>query len=82
MRRAVGKGAARPVVLRSVNDATGLRCVDILRWGDGFGWRECRRDPEDGSGWRPLGEAIGGFHTEAAAAAHARGAVGWMGGMS
>lgn len=31
---------------------------------------------------RPADAAMGRFRTEAAAAAHARGAVGWMGGIS
>ena len=45
----------RPVVIRSVNDGTSQRCVDFLRHGDGsFGFRECRRDPEDAHGWRHL----------------------------
>jgi hypothetical protein len=65
-------------VLRSIEDAGGDRCVDILRDGGRFFWVECRRDPEDSHGWRHLGARSGGFETEEAALAAARAAVGWM----
>jgi len=49
----------RPVVILSVEDDIGLHCVDILEIsGQGFGFREFRRDPEDPHGWRPTGLAI------------------------
>ena len=42
----------------SFEDDTGLHCVDILEIpGQGFGFREFRRDPEDPHGWRPTGLA-------------------------
>ena len=63
----------KPVVLASWEDPNGLSCVDILDLGGGrFGYRPCRRDPEDGHGWRPLGPVEEGFATRAAAEAAAR----------
>jgi len=48
----------RPVVVQSLEDETGTRCVDLIALRDGaFGFRECRRDPEDGHGWRFLSAA-------------------------
>jgi hypothetical protein len=70
--------SAKPVVVRSVEERSGARCVDILREDDGFGWVECRRDPEDSHGWRRVGEVAGGFASEEAALADARAGVGWM----
>ena len=70
----------KPLVLASIEDATGDRCVDIVRMTAGrFAFRECRRDPEDGHGWRYLSEAEPvTFETEAAARDAAKEAVGWM----
>ncbi|MGB0632498.1 MAG: hypothetical protein ACPGRZ_17550 [Alphaproteobacteria bacterium] len=43
-------------VLASLEDGTGLRCVDIYRTRDGgVLWDEWRRDPEDPSGWHATG---------------------------
>ena len=48
----------KPVVLLSLEDETGLLCVDILKLPSyGYGFREFRRDPEDTYGWRPTGLA-------------------------
>ncbi len=70
----------KPLVLVSIEDATGDRCVDIIRLADGqFAYRECRRDPEDAHGWRYLSEADPtGFDSEAAAREAALANVGWM----
>lgn len=54
--------AVRPLVRRSIEDETGQRCVDIAVESGRFGWIECRRDPEDGYGWRPLGGAVQPIH--------------------
>lgn len=70
--------SGKPVVVRSVEERGGARCVDILRQGDGFGWVECRRDPEDSHGWRRVGEVSGGFGSENAALANALSTIGWM----
>ena len=52
--------AGKPLVVRSVNNADGSRCVDIFRRDDGtFGFEEYRRDPEDGRGWFPVGGYAG-----------------------
>ena len=46
----------KPVVVESIEDYTGLLCVDILEMLlRGFGFREFRRDPEAPHGWRPTG---------------------------
>ncbi|WP_108816176.1 hypothetical protein [Loktanella sp. Alg231-35] len=70
----------KPLVLASIEDDTGDRCIDILRLIDGrFAYRECRRDPEDPHGWRYLSEAPpASFDSEAAAREAAGQAVGWM----
>lgn len=70
----------KPLVLASIEDETGDRCVDIIRLPDGqFAYRECRRDPEDGHGWRYLSEAPPPmFDTEAAARDAAARDIGWM----
>ena len=56
----------KPIVVISFEDDTGLHCVDVLEIpGQGFGFREFRRDPEDPHGCRPTGLAynctIGGY---------------------
>jgi hypothetical protein len=46
------KDATAMKVIISLEDADGLRCVDILEDGDGgFHFKEFRRDPEDGGRW-------------------------------
>ena len=43
-------------VFRSINDFAQIHCVDIVQAPDGrFGYVHCRRDPEDGHGWRIIG---------------------------
>ncbi len=67
-----------PVVLRSIEDGSGARCVDIL-WADARFFRvECRRDPEDSHGWRHVSARSGAFATQEAAVDAARAVVGWM----
>lgn len=70
----------KPLVLASIEDESGNRCVDIIRLSDGqFAYRECRRDPEDGHVWRYLSEAPPTpFDTEAAAGKAAAQDVGWV----
>ncbi|WP_298429758.1 hypothetical protein [uncultured Jannaschia sp.] len=65
-------------VQSSIEDATGDRCVDILVTGDGAGWVECRRDPEDAHGWRRLHPPRMGFADAARARADACRSVGWL----
>ena len=39
-------------VIQSIEDADGLRCVDLIAHPDGtFAFKEFRRDPEDGGRW-------------------------------
>lgn len=69
----------KPRVLPSWEDPEGLRCVDILAYGDGsFGYTLCRRDPEDGHGWRHVDGAAGPrFAQRDAAEAAARTIAPW-----
>lgn len=72
--------AKRVVVIASLEDGTGQRCVDIL-CRDRLFWSfvECRRDPEDAHGWRRLTEpAEPWFPSRQEAEAAARRAVDWM----
>ena len=69
----------RPVVRRSIEDAGGTRCVDLVERDGRFGWSECRRDPEDGHGWRRMQPLEDFPHADAdAALEEARGAVPWL----
>ncbi len=67
-------------VTRSIETPDGGRCVDLFRRPDeSFGFKEYRRDVEDGGGWFPIGfhaEAV--FATESEALAEARRRVGWL----
>jgi hypothetical protein len=67
-------------VTRSIETPDGGRCVDLFRRpDDSFGFEEYRRDPEDGSGWYPIGFHAGtAFATEAEALAGARRRVSWL----
>ena len=67
-------------VTRSIETPDGTRCVDLFRRPDAsFGFEEYRRDPEDGSGWFPIGfHAEAAFPTEAAALAEAHRRVAWL----
>lgn len=70
----------KPLVLMSLEDASGDRCVDILQLSDtDFGFSECRRDPEDSHGWRRLAGITAGFADAGAARAAATCAVAWLG---
>ncbi len=66
-------------VIRSVEASDGLRCVDLWITPDSrHGFAECRRDPEDGRGWRPTGLEVGGLGSADAALAAARRDVPWL----
>jgi len=70
----------KPLVIVSLEDERGARCVDIRRQPDGtFDWAECRRDPEDGHGWRFTGYTVRGFDSAEAAEADARANFKWLG---
>lgn len=70
----------KPVVVASLEDDTGDRCVDIIRHPEGhFTYAECRRDPEDSHGWRRLSEADGqSYKTQYAAYVAATRDVAWL----
>ncbi len=68
----------RAVAVQSVEDPTGIRCVDIRAVGAGFDWVTCRRDPEDGHGWRVIAQATRSFDTKKAARADAAVATEWF----
>jgi hypothetical protein len=69
----------KPLVLASLEDDTGERCVDILRLTDTeYGYSECRKDPEDPHGWRRIHGITGGFADEPAARKAASDAVKWL----
>ena len=71
---------ARPLVLRSLENGDGTRCVDLFRRADGtFGFEEYRRDPEDPRGWSgAAGYGERRFDDEETAVNAARSAVGWL----
>ncbi len=70
----------KPLVLASWEDPGGTHCVDILEHSDGtFGYVLCRRDPEDGHGWRHLGDRDAArFATRGEAEAAAREIAPWV----
>lgn len=67
-------------VIVSIDSPDGLHCVDLFQRADGtFGYALCRRDPEDGSGWRRLGHYEHEvFDTECAASAAMRTQIVWV----
>ena len=68
----------KPTVLDSFEEDGGQRCVDLLKNADGtFAWAECRRDPEDATGWRTLSTS-GAFPDQEAALGDAYANVGWL----
>ena len=68
----------KPVVRRSIESPDGTRCVDLFEADGVFGFVECRRDPEDSFGWRPTGDRVTGFGSEAQAAAAASERFSWV----
>ncbi|WP_296418428.1 hypothetical protein [Pseudooctadecabacter sp.] len=72
--------APKPLVVASLEDDTGDRCVDIIQRGDAdFTYAECRRDPEDSHGWRRLSAADGpSFKTQFAAYSAAIRDIPWL----
>ena len=68
-------------VIASLEDASGMRCVDILRQGDGkFLFKEFRRDPEDGGRWTLVADySATSFPTKDAALSAAAEALPWFG---
>ena len=60
------------LVLASLEDDAGMRCVDIYRTRDGSVlWDEWRRDPEDPSGWHATGRLSGAVFPDESSARNA-----------
>jgi hypothetical protein len=72
--------APKPTVLLSLEDPEGRRCVDIFRRADGrFGFKEFRRDPEDGGGWTMTADFSPlAYASQDAALAAAAATLGWL----
>lgn len=68
------------VVLASLENREGNRCVDLFRRPDGsHGFEEFRRDPEDAGLWTPVAFHAGaGYDSRDDAMAAARRAVVWL----
>ena len=75
---------ARNLVLRSIETADGMRCVDIFRRPDGsLGFEAYRRDAEDSAGWFAIGRYGAQRYASAEAAlTAARAAVPWLAGLA
>ena len=67
-------------VVDSLEDAEGARCVDLILRDDGsFGFKEFRRDPEDGGGWTLVADYSGlRYPNREAALAAAAETVAWF----
>lgn len=63
----------------SLEDREGLRCIDVVEAGGSYGFKEFRRDPEDGGRWSIVADYSDRRYDsrEDALAAAAR-AVGWL----
>ncbi|HBQ49433.1 MAG TPA: hypothetical protein DD728_11240 [Hyphomonas atlantica] len=68
------------MVLASLENDDGTRCVDLFRRADGtHGFEEYRRDPEDPRGWSgAAGFSARVFDDENAARTAAQSAVKWL----
>lgn len=68
------------VIINSIEDDDGLRCVDIALATDGQFWfKEFRRDPEDGGRWTLTADySATRFGAEADAFAAASGRIDWF----
>ena len=67
------------LVMTSLEDTTGIRCIDVYRTRDGkVFWDEWRRDPEDPSGWHPTGRRDGPYNGKGAAVEAAKSTVDWI----
>jgi hypothetical protein len=71
---------AKNLVVKSINAAGEVRCVDIFRRPDNtFGFEEYRRDVEDQRGWFAIGfYSDKTFETEGTALIAAVGSVSWL----
>ena len=67
-------------VINSIENFEGDHCVDVfVRVNGTFGFEEYRRDPEDNSGWFPIGHYSSQvFDTEEEALTRAKASVWWL----
>ena len=67
-------------VIRSINLAGEMICVDLFQRPDGsYGFDEFRRDPEDGRGWYSIGHhSAARFESYEDALEQARATVEWL----
>lgn len=67
-------------VVASFEDAEGVHCVDVFVRDDRtYGFRECRRDPEDQGRWTVVGDYAGlRYPTRDEALAAAADAIAWF----
>ena len=70
----------KPVVVTSLEDAEGFRCVDIvLGPGGDYTFKEYRRDPEDAGRWTLIGDySHKVFASKDAALVAAASCIGWF----
>jgi hypothetical protein len=75
-----GPRIERQVVLASLEDAEGFRCVDLVRLPDGmFVFKEFRRDPEDSGRWTLVADySHMKFGSQAEALEAARANISWF----
>jgi hypothetical protein len=68
------------IVVRSIEDDTGVYCVDIARHADGgFHFKEYRRDPEDEGRWTLIADySHTSYATEADAIRAASDEIPWL----
>ena len=53
----------KQIVVESINDDTGMFCIDIMTSESGkFSFKGFRRDQEDNSGWYPYGPQSGSIY--------------------
>jgi hypothetical protein len=67
-------------VIQSIEDAEGMRCIDVIQHADNrFGFKEFRRDPEDGGRWTLIADySRPGWDTKDEALRRAASVVGWF----
>jgi hypothetical protein len=75
-----GPRIEKQVVLASLEEAEGFRCVDLVRLPDGmFVFKEFRRDPEDSGRWTLVADfSHMKFRSKAEALEVARASISWF----
>jgi hypothetical protein len=67
-------------VIQSIEDTDGLRCIDFIQHTNGtFGFKEFRRDPEDGGRWTLIADySQPGWDTKDEAQRRAASVIAWF----